>query len=554
MPKLSQKFASRGWTFDYDMLARGGLVLGNVRHEQYNFARDFRVVRIWVNPDEPWSTTEQTGTLTTTKGKKDVKGVGTQFNVLRPGQQISNDAAKTFYTIASIQSPTRMSLTTGAKVGISAAYVSRLRRDFYLGTEDFDVEPPEADGTYERRMKLDAPPPFDIYTHAKRDRKASAGLMARYKSKHKVFGFDDDEEDDHLVIEQSYVLASYGIDPPHEPGALLPAARLFPLIKFIYKGNKVKTIRIDYRMEFGLDRFLLRLEGRTPGSSPSMLAGVFRDTERAPSGAELEDLFEALEKPVLYELFGRGLVNGKPGIPSLPRPGSPLIPTTWDNFHFWSSPPRDAQDLKKLPSTPGAFHAVHMHWRWGDFVASPTFFDFLKVIGGRVYQTGDLRLTTGAIGAGHLKGIQVAEGIGGPLLDPQIPTQTIRFAITKATDPDYENAPDANTPDLWNADECPSERVYGNLFLSPAGRATEPRYISKGEHLVTWYSVEVHAKSAAEKGQEAFSGTVLIHGLYFAHEEEPPSNVHPFHNTIGVGAQIPKYTDPVPWLRSPIGK
>jgi hypothetical protein len=35
-------------------------------------------------------------------------------------------------------------------------------------------------------------------------------------------------------------------------------------------------------------------------------------------------------------------------------------PITWDNIHWWGG-------YKKfhIPSAPEAFHAAHLHWRWG---------------------------------------------------------------------------------------------------------------------------------------------------------------------------------------------
>src|SRR5690349_11894940 len=246
----------------------------------------------------------------------------------------------------------------------------------YLGAEDFP-ELPSADSTHLRWNNLNAPAPFDVYT--KQGMEGPAGVQAKYKTKSKVFGDDTDKDDDHLLVEQSFIFAKYGKDPAHEPGGVLEAARALPLVKFSYGGKRVKSIRIDYRLEISLDLFLYRdsatldplldmgvlkevlknipreeikkrliqqLKDKRP-----MLAGVFRDTEQFPKLPTTGGFFDAYEKPVLWEIVGYGLKKGIPGDKVTTKKEAPRVhegpmrvtsvvvnddQSTWDNIHMWS--------------------------------------------------------------------------------------------------------------------------------------------------------------------------------------------------------------------------
>jgi hypothetical protein len=135
-------------------------------------------------------------------------------------------------------------------------------------------------------------------------------------------------------------------------------------------------------------------------------------------------------------------------------------------------------------------------------------------------------------------------GIGGPLLDPKISTQTIRFAITKSQ-------PDKTEPaNKWNADQFPSTKVFSDLFFDNETKKPDPASISGGEEIITWYSITVENRSPEAGDEKPFEGTVLIHGLYFAHNIESSKN--PFAETKKE-LQKPEYKKPT-WLRSPNGK
>lgn len=526
MEKLSKKFNSGGWTFTYDLLPGSGLVLGNVRHDDYYFAKDMRVVAVWVYP------------MDTDKHKP---------------------------------------------------------KSFYLGTEEFP-EVPTADKTHLRWNNFNAPPPFDVYTQG--GLKGPAGLQAKYKTKTKVFGDDKDKDDDHLFVEQSYIFGKYGKDPAHEPGGVLEAARILPLVKFSYGGKKIKSIRIDYRFEISLDLFLYRDSGtlmldplldtgvlkkvlkniprdeikkrliqQLKDKRPT-LAAIFRDTEQFPDLPRTDDVFDAYEKPVLWEIVAYGLKNGIPGDKVTTNKEAPRVhegpvsvrnfvahgdQSTWDNIHMWSNCRLGNSYLKKQLSTPGAFHSFHFHWRWAYYFSDPTLLDRLRAIAPGVL-TGPFGYpVSNSFGEKQFKGLPLCDGIGGPLLDPKIPTQTIQFAITK-TKPPEETKP----PNKWDADQRPTKQKFEKLFFNPEAASTpEPRDISGGGDLITWLSVAVENSPAKGQAKKTFGGTVLPHGIFFAHNAELSIFQVPTAMTSGVEPmQKPdRSKDPTPtWLRSPNDK
>jgi len=493
-------FDFNGWTLKYDMLPKGGLVLQSIRHNKYFLANDVRVARIWVNSEDEVNS-----------------------------------------------------------------------KNFYLGTDDFDVTDPTSTGEptsfpFVDVYEIKSLPPFDVFYDA------IPGIRAVYKTKNKVFGDNDDKDDDYLTITQSYSFTLYKKSPAHEPGGVLTAARIFPLIKFSYGGKKIKSLRVDYRFNFSLDFFfpitksnvlqgdngLLNINAINKATfkeqgvifdvRPNM-AGIFRDNEEIPSATEtnfgfsnpdISAIFFAAEKPVQNEILGNGLLDGLPGIKdTLPIAGSDegsgipgttfvesLTETTWDNLHQWSG----YKSYKKLPSSPGAFHALHMHWRWGRVVSDPSV-DNIKLW---------IKNILPEAGKPQFKGVEVFNNVGGPLLDPKIPNQTIKFAITKIT------APIGLGKD-WSAANNPSERKFENLFFVNKDSA---RPINEGDDIAFWLSVLVKRVNL----KEPFSGTTCIHGLYFPHEPEPTTEVgNPAFFTIDKPLLQPKRSSYKSWERNPEG-
>ena len=113
--------------------------------------------------------------------------------------------------------------------------------------------------------------------------------------------------------------------------------------------------------------------------------------------------FLAAEKPVVFDIVGRGIDHGTMG-------GWDHTIQGWDNIHQYSHPAplssAPEAGLESQPFTPGLPYGAHIHWRWGAGAA-----------------TG----ATGIPGGPQYAG---AQGPGTPLIDSQIPNQNLEFAIT----------------------------------------------------------------------------------------------------------------------------
>jgi hypothetical protein len=174
-------------------------------------------------------------------------------------------------------------------------------------------------------------------------------------------------------------------------------------------------------------------------------------------------------------------------------------------------------------SAPGAFHAAHVHWRWGG-------------AGSAVRGTIPEIDTSGAptVAQDHPWGHATRT-----LVDPDAWIQTIRVAVTK-NDPSLDPSRSGVTLDSLSREDWPT--LFSSLRATPAS-------IESGEDLVLWYSTEVH-RSTDFPGQYTFAifpqrvaaattlytrpaGTVFIHGIFFAHNAELSG--------FGVGTRDPQY-------------
>jgi hypothetical protein len=207
-------------------------------------------------------------------------------------------------------------------------------------------------------------------------------------------------------------------------------------------------------------------------------AAIFRDNEDIGIGwPGIGNIFAAFEKPLQYEVATWGLVE---------------VPTyfykdrTWDNIHVW---PAVRGTGNNAISTPGAFHALHCHWRWG-------------AVSGKTPGRVTKRLLPSA-GEPQFKGLGWTDSAGGPMIDPRIPKQNLRFAVTR------------NDPE-WAAEKNPSEDDFTYMFQGKHN----VQDISKGDDLVVWFSFEVYRD--AEKLNQPWDGTLFINGLYFGHNQETP--------------------------------
>jgi hypothetical protein len=299
----------------------------------------------------------------------------------------------------------------------------------------------------------------------------------------------------YLTIWEDFEFAPWGMNPPHEPGGVLNAARLIPLLSFEHTtktgGKPLRYLRFDYRLNHALDVFDPSPRVLPAGPPALNQAGVFRDNEViagpgvvvtpfpqlpvVPTPPRLVDVFAAGEKPLQYELLGKALVHGKPFVGT--------SPATWDNVHQW--PLSNAP----LPSTPGAFHCCHTHWRWGAVAgALPNFFtkNLLK-----------------AGGQPQFKGLRWSSSQGGPLLDSRLPDQSITLAVTNDVGPARAASADS------------SVAPFSSQFTGT------PQPISAGANLIQWFCIEVFRD--AQDTADTWRGSVFVHGLYFAHSTEPTS-------------------------------
>jgi hypothetical protein len=371
-----------------------------------------------------------------------------------------------------------------------------------------------------------------------------------------------------LNIVQTFLFSDYNDNPAHEPTGGLNAARLFPLIKFNFIDNDdfnknlkeekdkyclVRSIRADYRFHFRLSsnvqinelkKISLDDYTRIVLKKPSQ-AGVFTDSNsffqmaRAGSMGFFEiaasygtpfgednleagktatnAIFAAAEKPLIYELVADGLRNSKSEIKREKKNRT----WGWDNIHWWNFRGQ-AQDMI---SAPGAFHALHMHWKWSSLVT--------EAAKGREKQFSANQ---------KLKKFIDSDGwwLKGVLVDPACFCQTIKFAVVE-----YSESKD---PSKKTIDDNFSTENFEDLFIK-----SEPENIADGSNLVLWYSVKVEDEylhdsydyegdlwntRSSRNYSSQLSGTIFIHGVFFAHEPEPPEDKRNPTNTVGARKEL----------------
>jgi hypothetical protein len=328
-----------------------------------------------------------------------------------------------------------------------------------------------------------------------------------------------------LRVTQTYVLTNYSSSPAHEPTGGLSAARIFPLFTFetidengkmVHGPDAFRNIRADYRLRLKLDVFLsqsdLSREAQEQKDMPPSAfiaaiksgpqqAGLFRDVNNPPLDNYAVPptpgtmVFSSAEKPLKHEISAPGLSWGRDfyGLATEPK-GTTRY--TWHNIHWWGG----YKQYHQL-SAPGAFHAAHLHWKWGDYVQEWAVYPWH--IGEKQFRGGT---------------------IGGALLDPNIRRQTINIYVLKKEDRFI---------------------LDSDALASAAARRKEPFGIADGSDIECWYS------ATAERITEFFNrGTFFIHGLFFAHDPEP-------EYTLLTGPFGPLYKNPdnpsTQWLRTPEG-
>ena len=179
------------WRFDYGVPPNEGLILQNVSHASYFFARDMRIAGIWVGYHDP--------------------AAPSQVAFKKPYKLNSSDLPG-------------------------------------VGLEELEGDIPR-------------PPDFPFY-------KPVQGVRADFKTSSPVFGAGSEV----LELTQEYLFAAYGLDPPHEPGAVLNAARMFPLVKFRVPPTVTSPPSVT-PLSLSIVRFRYMLDPATIGDNAVTVCG-----------------------------------------------------------------------------------------------------------------------------------------------------------------------------------------------------------------------------------------------------------------------------------------
>lgn len=522
---LSLSDPTTGWSFTLTTDAAGtrpttsGLTLTDVRHDGHNFCRDLRVIGLRivmerVRPDGSRSESSHFLPLS------DPPFVVSPLRVIRPSVPTSPSPP----TVPAPPSPSAAWLREAADA---------LRFQSYFASGVFGV-----------RCEYTLP---------------SAYVAATWPNC----------EVERLEVSQQMLFSPRGNAPKHEPSGGLHAARCHPLTRFEWVPNRavdrsrdyfrVLRTRIDYRLHLFIDR-----HHASPDAAPSLgnNAGLFADNESlnpfAAAGAGIGNIpglqgrtglgpastssiaFAAVEKPLVREVATLGLEEGTRLLGPRSRFGARSAERGWDNVHWWGSRGAGAPMI----SAPGAFHAAHIHWRWGGAGSSLPNRPYLPEIDGT---GGPAGFATRFWGSDRLQ------------VDPNIWMQTLRIGVTK-------NEPALNPNHTSTALESLCTERWEELFTR---LRSAPADIEAGEDIVLWYSADVPRETTfpADVSSGIFPTTlrpgvtyssstpasVFIHGIFFAHDAEQTNlyagTTDPQHSPR-TPAEIRALTGPAAWRRT----
>jgi hypothetical protein len=490
--------AITGWDYSYltdgagGTPPAGGIVVQDVGHLGYSFARDIRLIGFWV-----------------------------EFETVAPDNAVTS-GPKIFHSL-SAPDFTRGAIRVLTPKAVGAPVTPAALGDLKLVDTALD---------FAQYYKISG-----NYT--------ASGLAATFTAP-ALLASATNPEMIGMTIDQVFIFGPYGVHH-HEPSGALQAARHHPMLKYAFQANpnldktkprtRIASIRFDFRLHIKLDRHFDMTEN-AKATQLGNQAGLFADSDSA-SGTIVDAIggtirhvdlskgfsggsFNGAEKPLIFEAMAPGLARGFPAYLVSPPPGGAVVGVRcWDNVHWWGA----RGPGNPIISAPGAFHAAHLHWRWGAAGAvtpvrsDPTF-------NPKVYPSG----------VAARPGVT---GTWGPLVDPGIWMQSIRVAIVK-NDPRLD-------PNTGVALGTLSKPDWKTLF-DPGLRAT-PDEISAGADIVLWLSAEVAGRVtlpgyrdgsflptdvAAKTYIAAATGTIFLHGLFFAHNPEQTG--------IAVGQTGPQYT------------
>lgn len=461
-----------GWTFNVELEdstgapAASGLAVRKIRHDGHNMAEDIRLIGMWLTLEHiPFDGSSN---------RTEMKFV---------------EVTQASFQVSAVRTVSPTGPKSGTRSGISGTFDYLKNGLAGLSFADY----------------------FDDGTNY-----SAYGIVCNFNGPElfKKLGFDNCEQAG-ISIEQTFLFSRYANDPPHEPSGGLTAARCHPMVSFklfpnpnfeaVRNYTRIISLRFDYRAQFYVDTNL-RDRSEQSGLWDAQQAGLFADTDIGtartflrgvkivlPGGGSLskhisKQAFYAVEKPLVQEVVAPGLIDGRPA-GDLPDHTDVVC---WDNIHWWGA----RSPGRYMISTPGAFHAVHLHWRWGEF----------------------LRSLVGRAGASAWRRFAP----GDALIDPRIRKQDLMIAIAR-----YNVRKDPVRVPLNNL----STEVWSDLFHKK--NTPVPEVVEQGSDLVLWYSARVNQ----DLKQTWSEGAVFIHGIFFAH------NAEPYGLSISVGSRLPLYWD-----------
>jgi hypothetical protein len=444
-----------GWSFETPTDSSGnppsgGLVMQQMRHQGHNFARDIRMIGLWIEVEH----VDDSGKVTTVDNPV--------LRILDPAFGFTPSAIQKLEPVPIVNHP-----------GWKEKFEWLKDFDDALNFSDYIQDPQGTYSGYGVKVVYDAPDLMHILGH-------------------------DDCEHSGLTIEQVTLFSRYSDEPAHEPFGLVAGARCHPLVRYEFKKNqnvnlsrahsRIASIRFDFRLHLYLDSDYQTTNAPQNRTGTKNQAGVFADHDSPGVHRRITTLsFAMAEKPVVLEMSAPGLVMGYHSSGNLVGKLDPLHDIDcWDNLHWWGL--RAAKNT--YISAPGAFHAAHMHWRWG------------SVLG---LASGDLAPYMGSL-------IDTGQHFnpGVPLVDPAIPLQTIRLAVTQ-----NKGRFSLDKNPIYNLTEMDWESLFETNNNPP------PQKIEDGDDIVLWYSTRVHTHLPFMPNLKSnLSGTVFLHGMFFPHDPE----------------------------------
>lgn len=215
--------------------------------------------------------------------------------------------------------------------------------------------------------------------------------------------------------------------------------------------------------------------------------------------------------------------------PAPPQSLSAPLVAQWDNVHMWPGTRINGKYLPELPSAPGAFYSFHCHWRWGYFLSDFWYlylsirqelfelagntgmglFDIASSLGYVAFMRHYFPMVDPQGSHAEYKGndVGVPANMGGPLIDPALPHQDIKFAICKQTNAHFDGPPHMD---------------FVTHFLGErANPDHKPEDIATGAELTFLISF---APRRGKDDQSVFGGTLFAHGIHFAHNLLEPTD------------------------------